>query len=83
MSILSYNIIIANGIVVKILNQLKKVNIQVFFIHNAIKSYSLSKYKINRNKDSVSNEGLCSANKKLNTRYVNFHIWQIQIPVTS
>jgi cation transport ATPase len=29
MAILSYNIIIANGVVVKILNQLKKVNIQI------------------------------------------------------
>ena len=33
-----------------------------------------NKNKINRNKDSVSNEGLCSPNKKLNTRDVNSHI---------
>jgi len=46
MAILSYNIIIANGVVVKILNQLKKVNIQVFFIHNAINSYFLLKIKL-------------------------------------
>ena len=43
MVILSCNNIIPNDI---ILNQLKKVNIQVFFIHNAIKSYFLLKIKL-------------------------------------
>jgi len=43
----------------------------------------LLKYKINRNKDSVSNEGLRSPNKKLNTRNVNSQIWYIEMQVTA